>query len=354
MSLFQKKIGTVFFKESSETAEYIEKLQELRDKTEGTLKQDIEKQIRIAKYGADGENTVAYELKTSGMDMYVLHDVYLEINDLSAQIDYIVITRKRVYILECKNLIGDIEIDSSGSFVRTYEWSGKKVREGIYSPITQNKRHLQVLKELRKSSKNNLISRMIFEKNFDEIHKSIVVLANPKTCLRARYAPNEIKKQVIRADQLITYIQQMDSLVRENTMSEKQMRELAVFYLEKNVPEHSDYAEKYRLMIENMKAEEMNNSEEAKDKRDAGELEPPGKTKEPVEDLVRRLKEFRKEQSRKEGIKAYYIFNDAQMMDLIQKNPATREELLKVSGFGKVKIEKYGDEILSVLHPQDK
>lgn len=354
MSLFQRKIGTVFFKESSETAEYIEKLEHLCDKTEGAFKRDIEKQIKLARYGADGENKVAYELKTSGIDMYVLHDVYFEINGISAQIDYIVITRKRVYILECKNLIGNIEIDSSGSFVRTYELFGRKVKEGIYSPITQNKRHLQVLKELRKNSKSNFISRMIFEKNFDEVHKSVVVLANPKTCLNARYAPKEIKQQVIRADQLIAYIKEMDSLVKENTMSEKQMKELAGFYLEKNVPGHSDYAKKYEAMIENLKAKGKEISEEVIDKQNTREMENVEKPEEAVENLVKRLKEFRKERSRNEGIKAYYIFNDAQMMDLIEKNPATREELLKVSGFGKIKIEKYGDEILAILHSENK
>ena len=41
--------------------------------------------------------------------VYVLHDIYLEIGDLSAQIDYLVITRKMVFVIECKNLIGDIE-----------------------------------------------------------------------------------------------------------------------------------------------------------------------------------------------------------------------------------------------------
>ena len=55
------------------------------------------------------------------------------------------------------------------------------------------------------------------------------------------------------------------------------------------------------------------------------------------------------EQSRKEKIKPYYIFNDAQMEDIIEKNPQSKEELLKVSGFGNVKVEKYGEEILNIL-----
>lgn len=47
------------------------------------------------------------------------------------------------------------------------------------------------------------------------------------------------------------------------------------------------------------------------------------------------------------------IFNDAQMMDLIEKNPQDKEELQQVSGFGAVKAEKYGDAIIEILHQND-
>lgn len=48
------------------------------------------------------------------MPMVVLHDIYLEDGDLSAQIDYLVFTRKLCCIIECKNLYGDIEINNAG------------------------------------------------------------------------------------------------------------------------------------------------------------------------------------------------------------------------------------------------
>ena len=210
-------------------------------------KKKIEKQIKLAQYGLEGENKVAYELRTSGIDMYVLHDIYLEIGDLSAQIDYIVVTRKLVFIIECKNLYGNIEIDNAGNFVRKIGASGPK--EGIYSPITQNQRHLRVLKEIRKESKGNFLTKMMFEKNFDENYKSIVVLANPKTYLNAKYAKKEVKQQVIRADQLVSYIQEMNKNAKAESMSEKEMLQLANFYLGKHVQEHSDYAKNYEEMI---------------------------------------------------------------------------------------------------------
>lgn len=115
-------------------------------------------------YGKIGEDNISFELKNSGMDMYVLHDIYLEYGDLSAQIDYIVITRKITYIIECKNLIGDIEIDNTGAFIRHYELFGKHVKEGIYSPVTQNLRHLNVLKEIRKANKSNILTKHFLKK----------------------------------------------------------------------------------------------------------------------------------------------------------------------------------------------
>jgi len=151
----------------------------------------------MARYGEIGENNIAYELQNSGMDMYILHDIYLiylEINGLSAQIDYIVITRQHIYVIECKNLIGNIEVDNSGAFIRTYEIAGRRMKEWIYSPITQNQRHMQVLKEVRLSAKGNFISKMLFEKHFAETYKPIVVLTNPKTYMNYKYAKKEIKQ----------------------------------------------------------------------------------------------------------------------------------------------------------------
>jgi hypothetical protein len=353
MGLFTKKIGPVFLKEASDTTEFIEKMQKLKMDAAGDLKKNIEKQINLAKYGEMGEKNVAYELKSSGMDMYILHDIYLETDTLSAQIDYLVVTRKRVYVIECKNLIGNIEIDNTGNFIRTYELFGKKLKEGIYSPITQNQRHLQVLKDIRGESRGNRISRMMFENGFEENYKSVVVLANPKTYLNAKYAKKEVKEQVVRADQLIAYFKKMDELAK-GSLSEKEMLEIAQFFLEKNKPERSDYARKYEEMlasvgqtgnVEKNTEKEMEISEE-QEKPAQNEAVPKDNAK---DDVRTRLKAFRLERSRSEGLKPYFIFNDAQMEELIVKNPKTKEELMSISGFGQVKAEKYGEEILKIL-----
>ena len=260
MELFQKKIGPVFLKEDSDATVFIDKMQQLESKaTSSELKHEIQKQIKLASYGAIGEQNIAYELKNSGMDMYILHDICLEHENLTAQIDYIIITRKKIFIIECKNLIGNIEIDSQGNFIRTYEMFGKKVKEGIYSPVTQNQRHLNVLKACRKEAKGNFITKMAFEHFFDDNHKSLIVLANPKTYFNYRFAPKELKNTVIRADQLVATIKKLNSESKDPSYTEKEMRELADFYLNANKPERSDNIEQQDNSNIDVKAAESSN-----------------------------------------------------------------------------------------------
>ena len=152
------------------------------------------------------EKNVEFELKNSHMPIYILHDLFLESGELSAQIDYLVITKTVCFVIECKNLYGNIEINDSGDFIRTMDFGGKKKKEGVYSPITQNQRHLQLIKKMKLDCTKNFIFKAIVEKSFDNWFKSIVVLVNPKTVLNAKNAKREIKEQVIRADQLVEYI----------------------------------------------------------------------------------------------------------------------------------------------------
>ena len=251
MSLFNKKIGTVFLKDSSDAEDFVIKMQQLSEQASGELKDNIDKQIKLAKYGIAGENNIKFELKNSGMDMYILHDVYLEYGELSAQIDYMVFTRKRVYVIECKNLFGNITIDSSGNFVRQYESRGKYIKEGIYSPVTQNERHLQIIKTLRMDSKSNLISKKIFASGFSDSYKSLIVLANPNTVLNDYKAPKQIRSQVFRADQLINTIKALDDQA-QSSYSNKEMLETANFFISASKQNFSDYSEKYSKMLEEL------------------------------------------------------------------------------------------------------
>lgn len=62
---------------------------------------------------------------------------------------------------------------------------------------------------------------------FFNSHKSIVVLANPKTVLNARFAKKEVKDQVIRADQLNSYIKKHINDSKELAFNDKEMLEFS-------------------------------------------------------------------------------------------------------------------------------
>lgn len=253
MSLFSKPEVKIY-KESSDAKEYLKQLEELYARADGELKEKIQKDIKLARMGIEGEEKILFELKNSGMDMFVLHDIYIECGDLSAQIDFYVITPKIDFIIECKNLVGNIEINSKGEFIRTIEYGKKKYREGIYSPITQNERHLLVIKN-KMMEEAGLLKRAGINTYFDVFHKSLVVLANPKTILNDRYAKKEIKEKVIRADQLIATMKRLCNESREIPARRTQMEEAAAKMLGRNIGRRKDYLEEYKSLLEEIEKE---------------------------------------------------------------------------------------------------
>ena len=250
MGLFSNS-EVVILKESSDAKDYLNKLQDLRKQltdNSGALDK-IDREIAITEAGIYGEDSILFELKNSGMDLVVIHDLYLETKDgRGAQIDYLVITPYMNVIIECKNLVGNIEINNKGEFIRTFEYKGQKIKEGIYSPITQNERHLTVYRECRKEDKN-FATKVLFEKYFDRYNKSIVVLANPKTVVNDRFAKKEIKEQVIRCDQLITYLKNLKSDLKSN---KKEMRERGEKILAMNIEERKEYLKKFEDLVSNV------------------------------------------------------------------------------------------------------
>ena len=67
------------------------------------------------------------------------------------------------------------------------------------------------------------------------------------------------------------------------------------------------------------------------------------------EDLVTRLRGWRLERSQEDAVPAYVVLHDATLRELAALRPQTMDELAGVKGFGPVKLERYGDDLLSVL-----
>ncbi len=67
------------------------------------------------------------------------------------------------------------------------------------------------------------------------------------------------------------------------------------------------------------------------------------------EELVTRLRSWRLERSQEDAVPAYVVLHDATLRELAALRPQTMGELAGVKGFGPVKLERYGDDLLAVL-----
>ena len=65
--------------------------------------------------------------------------------------------------------------------------------------------------------------------------------------------------------------------------------------------------------------------------------------------LFEKLRELRLEIAREENMPPYIVFNDKTLIDMSAKVPASKEEMLEVSGVGENKFKKYGDKFLKAI-----
>ena len=260
--------------------------------------------------------------------MFVLHDVNLVYEDLKAQIDFIVITPWACYFIECKNLIGNITVTEKGDFIREYSYNGHKVRKGLESPYRQVLAQRDVYKKIWLKEKGKLKS-FLFEKNFDDLHRVLVVAANGENILNTRYAPKEMKFNIIKSDALIRKLEyDRDHSDKELWDNKKEMEEWARYFLGLNVKrdEIYDVSEKIEKDKENSNAELFD-----------------------YELLKNKLVEFRKKRATEKNIPAYYVFTNDELSKIIQLMPKTVEELKDSKILTDVKVNAHGKLIVDVI-----
>ena len=376
MGLFNKLSSPIVLKEDSNTDEQLRQMEYYELIAPDTVKQAIERDKARINYGKAGETQIMYELKNSHMPMYIIHDLYLEYNGCTAQIDYLIVTRKVTLLLECKNLYGNILVDNAGNFIRR-SGSGQTFRqEGMYSPVTQNERHLALIKEMRRDTKNVLL-KGLFDNNFNNNYRSLIVMANPKSIIDYRSAPRDIKDKIVKADGLIRKINEICSTSNLPDMSDKQMKELADFFMKHHTANKTDYTAKYQDMINKVTAKETVDPVATESKppvmenkytprsnpvtictSDANRFDTSSKVNAPDTDIVnyenlpiyKALRQYRYEKSKAENIKAYYVFKNDELIEIIRLMPTAPGQLRSIRGFGEGKIQKYGSDIVSIVN----
>jgi ATP-dependent DNA helicase RecQ len=79
---------------------------------------------------------------------------------------------------------------------------------------------------------------------------------------------------------------------------------------------------------------------------------PAAKTVVPSGDpLFERLRRWRRDRAATDGVPPYVVFHDKTLAAIAAAKPSTPGALREIAGVGPTKVERYGDELLSVLDP---
>lgn len=107
-------------------------------------------ELRNRRAGLKGEAESAYFIDfefASARNWAVIHDLRIEHEGRVAQIDHLLVNRwMDFYVLESKHFHAGLKITDDGEFLR---WNNfQKKYEGMPSPLMQNDRHIQVLRDV--------------------------------------------------------------------------------------------------------------------------------------------------------------------------------------------------------------
>ena len=316
---------TVFYKENSDLQSKYDALKKLNG--EYPNNEELLSELFIVKKGLDGENEIAYQLKKAHIGMYVLRDIKVKHEDLTAQIDYVIITPVYTYYVECKNLVGNITVTDKGDFIREFTINGRKIKKGMYSPLRQVEAQREVIRKIWESN-SSAIKKFFASKNFDYYRRVLVVAANQDTILNTNRAPKEMKYKILRADALVRQIEyDLDHRGNDEYLeSKKSMEEMAQSYVDLSSKEEINYYDYYKEKYCNDVSAPIN------------------------DDLKDRLIELRKNRSNEMNIPAYYVFTNEELDKLVELRPKTIEELKNANILTTIKIKTHGEEIIKVIN----
>lgn len=315
---------TIFYKENSDLQDKYDALKKLNK--EYPNNEDLLSEFFVVKKGLDGKNEIAYQLKKAHIGMYVLRDVKVKYEDLTAQIDYVIITPVYTYYVECKNLVGNITVTDKGDFIREFTVNGKSIKKGMYSPLRQVEAQREVIRKIWESN-SSTIKKFFASKNFNNYRRVLVVATNQDTILNTNHAPKEIKYKILRADSLIRQIE-YDLNHKENDEyldSKKTMEETAQSYIKLLNNENINYYDYYKnkYCINNIRIDD---------------------------DLKDRLINLRKNRSNKMNIPAFFIFTNKELDKILKIRPETIDELKNANILSDVKIKTHGEAIINEIN----
>ena len=222
---------------------------------------------------------------------------------------------------------------------------------------------------------------------------SLVVIANLKSIIEYKYVKKDVRDQIIKYDQITNTLKDFLGGYSVEVLSNNAMVRLGDKLLEAHVESENAFLQKYveyRVTSQpsnssedvcseeevSIETEEVNEINDRADNLDVivndqiiekqtsqtseiiKEIDMSVENKnrridlsdDKIEALRNSLKEYRLNQSRVEKIKAYFIFNNSQMEEIISLLPHDKQALIACNGFGEKKYEKYGEAIIDIVN----
>ena len=143
----------MIIKEADDRSAELAALEQAVEESSGPAAQQAKEELRVRRAGQKGEHESAYHINFhfgNSANWFVLHDLRLEQNGRTAQIDHLLLSRTLAcYVLESKHFHAGLKITDEGEFLR---WNNyRKTYEGMESPLAQNERHALVLRDVFKA-----------------------------------------------------------------------------------------------------------------------------------------------------------------------------------------------------------
>ena len=319
----------------------IRKLMEKQKTETSPLKNNaINHQILLYKIGEIGENKVLDELKYSFYPMHIFKDISINIGEFQCQIDFVILTKKAMYLIECKNTKFNVKIDKTGSFYLINE--GKKNR--TFSVLNQIERQKMILEQLDLGVE---IKEMY----------PIVVYANEETGIEIE------DKDALRGIDVIN-LDRLNSLIREK---EKDLKEIYTAeeiekiknslinpniknndYLEEDTVKWEEY--ELRLLLEKNinekkaleKISEKNVLKNVKSEFNGSKIS--------IAEFKDVLKKYLERKSEKLGVSSSSLMTEVMRDEILEKMPTTANQLSKLLVSNSIYFHKISNDLLAMIN----
>jgi superfamily II DNA helicase RecQ len=296
--------------------------------------------------GSFAEYLIKYALGSISGYQKVLCNIYVPYKDKTSEIDVLLIHEKGIFVFESKNYSGWI----FGGLEKT-QWTQclpNKQKSRFYNPIMQNKTHIKALSQFLNVDETMFISYVIFSQRCEL--KDVPKSSEKCVVLKRTDMLKQLKKDIKERD-IVYSTQEIDKIYNEllplTKVTEEQKKKHIENINNKNITQTKEH-------INSVAIEEKNSIKDFSTNSIASKLE--GVINKPINTiaieqtkLYKELKQYRIEKSKEEGIKPYFLYSNIQLEEIVNKKPSTVVELKAIKGFGDVKCEKYGKDIIGIV-----